>query len=95
MVNNAGVSVHKKALDITPEDFDRVVRVNSKGVYFCCQAADRLKDPQASKSILESTPLGRVGGPEDIVGLMLFLASKASDYMTGQTIFLDGGRTIL
>ncbi len=32
---------------------------------------------------------------EDIVGLTVFLASRASDYITGQTIFLDGGRTIL
>jgi 2-deoxy-D-gluconate 3-dehydrogenase len=166
LVNNAGVNVHKKALDITREDFDLVVKVNSRGVYFCCQAAarimipqkqgkiiniasaaaflvragipnsvyamtkagivmltkalaeewaqyniyvnavapgyfatplvaDRLKDPAASRSIIESTPLKRVGGPEDIMGTVVFLSSDASNFITGQTICLDGGRTIL
>ncbi len=166
LVNNAGINIHKKALDITPEDFDRIVRVNSKGVYFCSQAAarlmipqrrgkivniasaaaflvragipnsvyamtkagivmltkalaeewaqyhvnvnavapgyfatplvaDRLKDPEASRSIVESTPLRRVGGPEDIMGAVVFLASEASNFITGQTISVDGGRTVL
>lgn len=166
LVNNAGINIHKKALDMTPEDFDRIVRVNSKGVYFCSQAAarlmipqqrgkiiniasaaaflvragipnsvyamtkagivmltkalaeewaqfhinvnavapgyfatplvaDRLKDPEASRSIIESTPLMRVGGPEDIMGAVVFLASEASNFITGQTLCVDGGRTVL
>jgi NAD(P)-dependent dehydrogenase (short-subunit alcohol dehydrogenase family) len=57
--------------------------------------ADRLKDPEAYKIIIDSTPLRRMGGPEDIMGTVIFLASEASDYITGQTICLDGGRTIL
>ena len=166
VVNNAGVNVHKKALDVTPEEFDFIVRVNSRGVYFCCQAAarlmipqkmgkiiniasataflvragipnsvyamtkagivmltkalaeewaqyhvnvnavapgyfatslvlDRLKDPEASRNIIDSTPLKRVGEAEDIMGAVVFLASGASDYITGHTLCLDGGRTIL
>jgi len=57
--------------------------------------ADRLKDPEASRSIVESTPLKRIGGPEDIMGAVVFLASEASNYITGQTICVDGGRTVL
>jgi 2-deoxy-D-gluconate 3-dehydrogenase len=166
LVNNAGINVHKKAFDIMPEEFDRIIRVNSRGVYFCCQVAarnmiprrkgkiiniasaaaflvragipnsvyamtkagivmltkalaeewaqyninvnaiapgyfatplvaDRLKDPEASKKIIESTPLKRVGGPEDVMGAAVFLASEASNFITGQTICLDGGRTVL
>lgn len=38
------------------------------------------------------TPLGRVGKPEDIVGIVSFLASDASDFITGQTVVVDGGR---
>jgi len=38
-----------------------------------------------------AVPLGRIGQPEDIVGPALFLASKDSDFVTGQTIFVDGG----
>jgi NAD(P)-dependent dehydrogenase (short-subunit alcohol dehydrogenase family) len=41
-----------------------------------------------------STPLRRVGNPEDIAGAAVFLASSASSWMTGQTIVIDGGITI-
>jgi len=166
VVNNAGVNVHKPAVEVSGEDFDFVVRVNSRGVYFCCQAAarimipsgkgkiintasaagflvragvpnsvyamtkagivmltkafaeewagyninvnavapgymatplvaDRLKDPKAYQSIIESTPLKRVGQAKDLIGAFVFLASDASDFITGQTICVDGGRTIL
>jgi NAD(P)-dependent dehydrogenase (short-subunit alcohol dehydrogenase family) len=38
-------------------------------------------------------PLGRLGEPEDLVGALLFLTSSASDFCTGQTVFVDGGYT--
>jgi gluconate 5-dehydrogenase len=43
--------------------------------------------------MLEDIPLGRFGGPEDIKGVVVFLASPAAAYMTGQTIVVDGGMT--
>lgn len=45
----------------------------------------------AEKAIIESTPLGRLGGPEDLKGLAVLLASDASAYITGQAIAVDGG----
>jgi NAD(P)-dependent dehydrogenase (short-subunit alcohol dehydrogenase family) len=39
-------------------------------------------------------PLGRVGGLEEVAPLLVFLASSASDYMTGETIFIDGGMAV-
>ena len=45
--------------------------------------------------IEESTPLGRIGRPGEIKGVAVFLASAASDYITGQVIAVDGGRSAL
>jgi gluconate 5-dehydrogenase/2-deoxy-D-gluconate 3-dehydrogenase len=50
-----------------------------------------LSDPERLKNITESTLLGRVGTLEDLVGPVVFLASDTSSYITGQTIYVDGG----
>jgi NAD(P)-dependent dehydrogenase (short-subunit alcohol dehydrogenase family) len=44
-----------------------------------------------SEDLLRKTPMGRFGKPEEIVGAALYLASDASSYVTGQTLFVDGG----
>jgi NAD(P)-dependent dehydrogenase (short-subunit alcohol dehydrogenase family) len=51
-----------------------------------------MKDDAARKAILARTPLGRVGEPEEIGRLAVFLASDYASYITGQTIYADGGR---
>jgi len=51
-------------------------------------------DPERYRFIVERTPMGRWGQPEELEGVVIFLASKASDFITGQTIFIDGGWTI-
>ncbi|MGH3146522.1 MAG: SDR family oxidoreductase [Rubrobacter sp.] len=45
------------------------------------------------KEMLEGIPLGRFGDPEDLKGVIIFLASPAAAYITGQTIVVDGGAT--
>jgi NAD(P)-dependent dehydrogenase (short-subunit alcohol dehydrogenase family) len=49
------------------------------------------RDPELYRSRI---PLGRFGGPEDLKGVVVLLASEASAFMTGQTIVVDGGQTI-
>jgi len=49
------------------------------------------QDKERYNEILGRIPLGRWADPEDLVGAAVFLASDASDYITGQTIFVDGG----
>jgi len=49
-------------------------------------------DKQATDRIMSRTPLGRIGEPEEIASIAAFLASKDASYMTGQTIYADGGR---
>jgi glucose 1-dehydrogenase len=50
--------------------------------------------PQALKSLLTLIPYGRIGQPEDIGQVAVFLASDDADYINGQTIFVDGGMTL-
>ena len=49
------------------------------------------KDKDRFNEITSRIPLGRWADPEDLIGAAVFLASDASDYITGQTIFVDGG----
>jgi gluconate 5-dehydrogenase len=54
---------------------------------------EALSRPDFAKANLARIPLNRWGYPEDIVGPAVFLASKASDFITGQIIYVDGGTT--
>ena len=161
LVNNAGIFTIADFLDVTEEDFDRVLRVNLRGYFLVGQAAARvmadagsgsivnmssvngvmaidsiaayvvskggvnqltsvmslalapkgvrvnaigpgtiltglsgslLTDEAARRRVLSRTPMGRVGQPEEIAGIAVFLASDDSSYVTGQVIYADGGR---
>lgn len=48
-------------------------------------------DPEWVRRVLQRVPMGRVGNDEDLAGLAVYLASPAAEYVTGQTINLDGG----
>ncbi|KAK7000701.1 ATP-binding cassette transporter [Favolaschia claudopus] len=50
-----------------------------------------IADPVRSRQILERIPIGRWGSPEDFEGAIVFLASRASDYVCGETLVIDGG----
>ncbi len=56
--------------------------------------APMLNDPERKQMALSRTPLGRLGQPEDLVGAVVFLASRASNYVTGQTLLVEGGRSV-
>lgn len=164
LYNGAGLNIRKSVLDYEEDDWDRVMDVQIKYVFFMSQAvakhmiANNIKgkiinvgsinceiairnivayvtakggisqitmamaneladygigvnaigpgyvitemtqavfdDPENMKKFLNRIPLRRIGLPEDMAGLCVFLASEASDYVTGQTITIDGGWTI-
>ena len=166
LVNNAGIAIGGDLLDISEDDFDRVLGVNLKGSFLCAQAVakhmiDRVEadgpagtiinmsstnarlaiptqipytiskggvaqltnvlaqylapygirvnaigpgsiatemlasinsNPEAMHKVLQRTPMGRVGEPDEIARIAAFLASSDSSYITGQTLYADGGR---
>src|SRR4051812_14365172 len=49
-------------------------------------------DMEAKRRLLARTPLGRIGAPEEVASIASFLASDDASYVTGQTIYCDGGR---
>jgi glucose 1-dehydrogenase len=51
------------------------------------------EQPDQMKRLLSEIPLGRMGKPEEIASLAVYLASDASAYVTGSTFFIDGGMT--
>lgn len=71
------------------------VRVNAIApTYFETELVAQLRnDPERFNFISERTPMGRWGYPSELEGLVIFLASSGSDFITGQTIYIDGGWT--
>ncbi|MBN9653029.1 glucose 1-dehydrogenase [Halobacillus sp. GSS1] len=72
------------------------INVNAIGPwYFPTSLTEQLlQDESYVQEILERTPLNRIGKLEELSGAAVFLASDAGNYMTGQTLFVDGGMTI-
>jgi len=54
----------------------------------------RREDPALYQRVLGGIPSGRMGRPEEIASVVLFLASDAASWITGQTIVADGGQTL-
>ncbi len=160
LINNAGIIRRTPAIDFSEKDWDEVMNLNSRVVFFMCQAAakDMMKrkygkiiniasllsfqggiivpsysaskgavaqitkalanewakngitinaiapgymatnntkalreDPVRSKAILDRIPAERWGTPGDLQGAAIFLSSKASDYINGHVLVVDGG----
>jgi NAD(P)-dependent dehydrogenase (short-subunit alcohol dehydrogenase family) len=163
LVNAHGLAIRKPADSFPIDEWQRVMDINARGTFLCCQAVGRvmikqrsgkiinlssvrgryglpadyaaycaskgavdtltrtlacewakhnvlvnalaptiveteltrpaLADPEYAKRMKSRIPLGRWAMPEDIVGATVFFASKASDFITGQILYIDGGVT--
>jgi glucose 1-dehydrogenase len=72
------------------KDGIRIVNIGPGAVATPINAAT-LNDPQRKQALLAEIPLGRIGEPTDIANLVAWLASDEASYITGTTIFVDGG----
>ena len=68
------------------------IRVNAVGPGFTDSESSRSLTDDITRYDVSLTPLRRLGVPEDLVGALIFLASDESDFITGQTLVVDGGR---
>jgi gluconate 5-dehydrogenase len=71
------------------------INVNAICPGFFLSKMTRVTLERIDKSVLALTPLGRLGGDEDLKGSVVFLASEASRHVTGQAIAVDGGVTVI
>ena len=80
------------AIELAPHN----IQVNAIAPgYFATELNRALLDnAEFNAWVCKRTPAGRWGQPDEIAGLAVFLASKAADYMTGQTLFFDGGMSV-
>ena len=163
LVNNAGITLEKKTVEVTDEDWDAVLATNLTAMFRCARAVGpgmirlergkiinigsmygiigvpryaaycaskagvdgltrslaaewarygiqvnclapgymntdipraALADEKTRAMFLSRIPARRIGLPEEVGALAVYLASPASDFMTGQTVYLDGGQTM-
>ena len=91
----AGIIMMTKAMAAEWSPYNVRVNALAPGYFATPLTVPRLKDPKALQSVMDSTPLKRIGQAEDIIGPVVFLASDAAAFITGACLFVDGGRTVL
>ncbi|GIW04810.1 MAG: 2-deoxy-D-gluconate 3-dehydrogenase [Thermomicrobiales bacterium] len=91
--SKGGLAIMTKAL--ATEWGPRGVTVNAIGPTYTDTNLTRgyADDPETRLRLIAEIPLGRLGTPEDLVGAAVYLCSDAARFVTGQTLFVDGGRT--
>jgi NAD(P)-dependent dehydrogenase (short-subunit alcohol dehydrogenase family) len=93
--SKAAVCMFTRCLAIEWAPFNINVNAIGPGDFYTRLAADKYEKPELKADMLGGIPMGYTGNLRDLGLLALYLASPASNYMTGQTIFLDGGSSAL
>jgi glucose 1-dehydrogenase len=89
--SKGGLLMFTKTLALEAAKYKVNVNNIGPGAILTPMTKELKSDPEKMKEEEEAIPWGRVGRPEDIASAALFLATGQSDYMTGATIFVDGG----
>ncbi len=91
--SKGGVIAFTKALAVEWARYNVQVNAIAPGWFVTDMNAQAFADEKIRERLLRDVPLRRTGRVEEIGPLVVYLASPASDFMTGQTIFLDGGHS--
>ncbi len=70
------------------------VRVNAVAPSLVDTPMTQAMPPEVLAKLVDRIPAGRIGSPDDVAGVVAFLASPAADYVTGQVIYVCGGRSV-
>ncbi len=89
--SKAGLSTFTRCLASEWGPFNINVNAIAPGIIRTDMVAHHLENPKSKEAILQRIPLDRIAEPRDVALLVLFLASEASDYLTGQIFTIDGG----
>jgi NAD(P)-dependent dehydrogenase (short-subunit alcohol dehydrogenase family) len=88
-----GVKMLTKALALDLAPYGIRVNAIAPGPVETEMVAPTLADPNVRSELLANLPIGRLGQPDDIAGAVVFLASEAAAFVTGTTLYVDGGYT--
>ena len=91
MAAKAGAAHFMRAAALELAGYNITVNAIAPGFIVTNIGGGHAHDPEKQKAVGKVIPMHRVGFPEDLEGLALFLASPGSDYITGQEIIIDGG----
>jgi len=91
-VSKAALSMFTRCLASEWAPFNICVNAIGPGDTNTKMMAQFMKDPTVAKVVLDAIPAGRIAEPREIALLTLYLASEASNFMNGQTIYIDGGQ---
>ena len=91
--SKAAVNMLTRTLALEWAPYNVTVNAIGPGEYNTSMTAGSWSDPERRKAYEENIPLGRGGDFRNLGALAIFMASPASDYMTGQTVYMDGGLT--
>jgi NAD(P)-dependent dehydrogenase (short-subunit alcohol dehydrogenase family) len=89
--SKAGVINLTRSLAVEWGEYNINVNAVAPGMMETDLTRRRLEDNEYRSYFVNATPLRRIGRPEDLLGTVIFLSSEASDWITGQTIVVDGG----
>lgn len=92
--SKGGLHLLTKAVALELAPYGITVNAVAPGVVETPFTAKGLENPDVRSWVLDRVPVGRIAKPDDIANAVLFLALPESEYITGSTVFVDGGWTI-